>query len=143
MKTTGGKGLHVVAPVTRRHTWAEVHDFSRAFVDSIVALEPGLFTASMSKAARGGKIFIDYVRNARGATAVAAYSTRARPGVPVSAPLSWDELGSAAEMPVFSARTMPARLAELGQDPWADLAGTRQSITVAMRRRLGLQSPKQ
>jgi bifunctional non-homologous end joining protein LigD len=93
----------------------------------------------MSKAQRDGKIFIDYVRNTRGSTAVASYSTRARPGAPVATPLSWSELeGGSSELPVITVRTMAERLAALPGDPWADLPAARQSITKRARRRLGL-----
>jgi bifunctional non-homologous end joining protein LigD len=133
LKTTGGKGLHVVVPLTRRHSWSEVHDFSKAFVESVVALEPRVFAATMSKADRGGRIYLDYVRNNRGATAVAPYSTRARPFVPIE----WEELEAAKEMPAFPAADVMARLAKPGfADPWADMGGARQSITAAMRHRL-------
>lgn len=138
LKTTGGKGLHVVVPVTRRQTWAEAREFSRAFVDHIVAMEPRLFTASMSKSQRGRRIFIDYVRNTRGATSIAPYSTRARAGAPVSVPMFWDELDDAAERPVFGMRDMAAHLAALDGDPWKDMLAARQSLTKAMRASLGM-----
>ncbi|TFG63340.1 MAG: DNA ligase D [Gemmatimonadales bacterium] len=138
LKTTGGKGLHVMVPIVRRPSWTEVRDFSKAFVDHIVSLEPGLFTASMSKSQRGGKIFIDYVRNTRGATAVAVYGARARPGAPVSVPLYWEEAESARERPEFTVRNLSARLDTLGGDPWADLTSKRQSLTKGMRSRLGV-----
>ncbi|HSK46942.1 MAG TPA: DNA ligase D [Coriobacteriia bacterium] len=139
LKTTGGKGLHIVAPVTRRQSWGEVRDFARAFVESIVAIEPRLFTASMSKSQRGGKIFIDYVRNTRGSTAIAAYGSRARPGAPVSVPLYWSELDDMTVQPIFTVRNLNKRLSELSGDPWSELSGERQSITKAMRERLGIQ----
>jgi len=138
VKTTGGKGLHVVSPLTRRQSWGEVHDFAKAFVDSIVAIEPRMFTSSMSKSQRGGKIFIDYVRNTRGSTAIAAYGSRARPGAPVSVPLYWDELEGMSERPELTVRNLSERLTALKGDPWADLLSERQSITKAMRGRLGL-----
>jgi bifunctional non-homologous end joining protein LigD len=139
LKGTGGKGLHVVVPVARRHSWDEVRTFSRAFVDSIVAMAPDMFTANMSKAKRGGRIFIDYLRNARGATAVGAYSTRARPGATVSVPLLWSEIENTEERPEFTVRTLSERIsAPLFRDPWRDLAGSRQSITNAARSRLGI-----
>ncbi|MHB9005001.1 MAG: DNA ligase D, partial [Coriobacteriia bacterium] len=138
LKTTGGKGLHVTVPIVRRQTWSEARDFSKAFVDHVVAIEPRLFTASMRKSDRGGKIFIDYVRNTRGATAVAAYSTRARPGAPVSVPLFWDEAESAEERPEFTIRNLADRLETLRGDPWAELPRVRQSITRSIRSQLGL-----
>ncbi len=138
LKSTGGKGLHVVVPVARSKSWDEVHDFSHVFVDSIVALEPSLFTSNMSKAKRGGRIFIDYLRNARGATSVAAYSTRARPGAPVSVPLDWSELDGIDRAPEYTVRNMGERIGAPGfRDPWADLGSHRQSITKAVLKRLG------
>jgi bifunctional non-homologous end joining protein LigD len=89
---TGGKGVHVIAPLTPKAEWPEVKAFALRFAQALAAHEPQRFTAALSKAKRGGKIFIDYLRNQRGATAVMPYSARARPGAPVAAPLSWDEL---------------------------------------------------
>ena len=92
MKTTGGKGLHVVVP-TGGTPWDETKDFAHAMVLAMAADAPDRYVAKMTKSIRGGKIFIDYLRNGRGATAIVAYSTRARAGAPVSAPVGWDELG--------------------------------------------------
>ena len=92
VKTTGGKGLHVVVPLQRVHTWDEVKTFSKALADHLVRMIPERFIATMSKQKRKGKIYVDYLRNAKGATAIAAYSTRAKPSAPVSVPLAWDEL---------------------------------------------------
>ena len=89
---TGGKGVHVVVPLTPGHSWEEHKDFSRRFAEALTLAEPERFTATMSKAKRKGRIFIDWLRNQRGATAVAPYSARARSGAPVAAPIAWDEL---------------------------------------------------
>jgi len=94
VKTSGGKGLHLVVPLLRRHSWEEVKDFSRAVAQTMVQDDPKSFTATMSKAKRKGKIFIDHFRNGRGATAVAAYSSRAKPEAPASAPVSLEERNS-------------------------------------------------
>src|SRR5206468_9375072 len=92
VQTTGGKGLHLVVPIARQHDWDEVKSFCSAVAEAVVRAAPGQFTDNMSKAARHGKIFIDYLRNGRGATAIVPYSPRARPGAPVSTPLTWEEL---------------------------------------------------
>jgi len=89
---SGGKGVHVVAPLTPGHDWETHKDFSRRFAGALAAAEPDRFTATMSKAKRKGRIFIDWLRNQRGSTAVLPYSARARSGAPVAVPISWDEL---------------------------------------------------
>jgi bifunctional non-homologous end joining protein LigD len=134
LKTTGGKGLHVVFPLQRRHTWDEVKEFAHSIAKFLVKAEPKLFTANMAKKKRGGRIFVDYLRNAETASAVAAYSTRARPGAHVSTPLAWDELDNTDIRGAFTVKNIPERLGKT--DPWADYARTRQSITAAMRRAL-------
>lgn len=131
VKSTGGKGLHLVVPIVRRHDWPEVRDFCKRVADAIVAGDPKHFTANLSKAARPGKIFIDYLRNVRGASAVAAYSTRARLGAPVSAPLSWDELDAHLRSDHFTVRNLGKRLATLKADPWEGIAKVRQSLAGA------------
>jgi bifunctional non-homologous end joining protein LigD len=136
LKTTGGKGLHVVVPVQPRTEWEEAKAFCRAVADLMVRAEPERYIATMSKAARKGKIFIDYLRNGRGATAVAPYSTRAKPGATVSTPIAWEELSESLGSDHFTIENVPARLGKLKKDPWADLAKTRQSITAAMVKRL-------
>src|SRR5439155_6987718 len=92
LKTTGGKGLHVVLPITPKLGWPEVKDFSRHIAEFLVRAEPKLFTAKVAKVRREGKVFVDYLRNSETASAVAAFSARARPGAGVSTPLAWDEL---------------------------------------------------
>jgi bifunctional non-homologous end joining protein LigD len=136
VKTTGGKGLHVVVPLARRHGWAEMKAFARAVSGDLARRLPDAFTVNPAKAARRGKIYLDYLRNGRGATAVAAYSARARPGAPVSVPLSWRELD--VRPGDLTVRTVPERLRILHQDPWHALATVQQSITTAMRRSLRL-----
>lgn len=130
-KGSGGKGLHVVAPITRRSDWDEAKAFTHAVARRMVADDPDSFTANMSKSKRGGRIFVDYLRNARNATAIAEYSPRARPGAPVAVPLSWDEVNPRARKPpLFTIRDVPARVADIG-DPWTGFDDARQSITKA------------
>jgi bifunctional non-homologous end joining protein LigD len=118
VKTTGGKGLHVVSPVRPKAEWPEVKAFTKAIADAMTADSPEKYVATIAKAKRTGKILVDYLRNQRGMTAVAAYSTRARPGAPVSMPLAWDELGPAIGPAYFNVINTPARLASLSRDPW-------------------------
>ena len=137
LKTTGGKGLHVVAPIEPKLEWDRVKEFTRLVAEFLVKAEPRLFTATISKDKRTGKIFVDYLRNAETASAVSAYSARARKDAGVSAPLEWDELGRADLRERFTVLTVPKRLAKLTLDPWAEYASTRQSITDAMWKALG------
>lgn len=134
VKTTGGKGLHVCVPIARRHEWSEVKAFCKQVAEAITRADPDHYTSNMSKAARSKKIFVDYLRNGRGATAVAAYSTRARPGAPVSMPLSWNELKPEVNSDQFTIRNAIARLASLKQDPWKEMSTLRQSLTTPMKR---------
>jgi bifunctional non-homologous end joining protein LigD len=129
VKTTGGKGLHVVVPINpRRERWDKVKAFSRCIADSLVAKNPSLYVAHMSKAARKGKIFIDFLRNDRGSTSVAPYSTRAQPGAPISVPLAWDELTPQLRSDHFHVSNIAERLESLRHDPWHKIAQVKQSI---------------
>jgi bifunctional non-homologous end joining protein LigD len=139
VKTTGGKGLHVVAPLARRQNWEEVKRFSKAVAELLTSVAPDRFVANMSKQARRGKIFVDYLRNDHGATAVVAYSTRAHHDAPVSMPVAWDELRSLSGPREFTVENVPQRLARQRRDPWRDLSRVRQSITAASKRKLGLR----
>jgi bifunctional non-homologous end joining protein LigD len=132
LKTTGGKGLHVVAPLEPKLEWDKVKEFTRLVALFLVEAEPDLFIANMSKAKREGKVFVDYLRNSETASAVSAYSARARAEAGVSTPLEWDELGRADIRGRFTVLTVPKRLAKLALDPWTEYASTRQSITDAM-----------
>ncbi|MDY6813549.1 MAG: non-homologous end-joining DNA ligase, partial [Pseudomonadota bacterium] len=138
VKTTGGKGLHVVVPLTRRASWDEVKTFARALAGRLNAAAPARYTDSIRKAQRQGRIFIDYLRNGRGATAVAAYTTRARTGAPVATPLRWDELGRLRSGAQYDVGNLRRRLAALREDPWEGFFRQRQSITQAARRAVGL-----
>ena len=131
VKTTGGKGLHVVVPIVPKHDWDLAKEFTKAVAQSIVRENPARFTAAMSKAKRKQKIFIDYLRNAKTATAVCAYSTRARAGAPVSMPLRWQELRDDMRTD-FTIRSAPKRLSRLKKDPWEDFESARAAITTKM-----------
>jgi bifunctional non-homologous end joining protein LigD len=136
LKTTGGKGLHVVAPIEPKLEWDKVKEFTRLAAEFLVKAEPKLFTSNISKSKRTGKVFVDYLRNSETASAVSAYSARAREDAGVSTPLEWDELGKTDIRDKFTVLTVPKRLAKLTLDPWAEYASTRQSITGAMWRAL-------
>jgi bifunctional non-homologous end joining protein LigD len=135
VKTTGGKGLHVVTPIARGPEWLEVRDVAKAIADRVAAADPARYTTNMRKAERAGRIFVDYVRNTRGATAVAAFSTRARPQAPVSVPIRWDELSAGVRSDGYDVRSVPHRLAALGSDPWAGYTGAAADL-VSVRRAL-------
>jgi bifunctional non-homologous end joining protein LigD len=139
VKTTGGKGLHVVVPIARRHGWPEVRRFCEAFARQQAQQAPKRFTANMAKRERRGRIFLDYLRNARSATAVAAYSLRARPGVPASTPLAWSELDLIDNPRALDYATVPERLSEDFDDPWADIDRAARALTKEMERKLAIR----
>ena len=128
VKTSGGKGLHVVSPLKADAGWPAVKEFTRSLARSMASDDPGKYVATITKSKRRGKILIDYLRNQRGMTAVAAYSTRARPGAAVSMPLAWDELSPAIGPDYFTVSNAPARLLSLGSDPWEDFRSAAASI---------------
>ena len=128
LKTTGGKGLHVVVPFRAEHEWPVIKNFTHAVVQRIAASNPGLYITTMSKAARKDKIYLDYLRNDRGATAVAPYSSRARAGVPVAVPLNWRELDDA-KQPEFYVANFQDWKKRLRRDPWTALLDVRQRLT--------------
>jgi bifunctional non-homologous end joining protein LigD len=138
VKTSGGKGLHVVVPLAPRHGWDEVKGFSRALAESLSAEDPERFTARLAKRERGGRIFIDYLRNSPGATTVAAYSVRARAGAPVSTPLHWDEVGGRMKPASFHVGNVVRRLQGVRSDPWRTFRRSPQTLTAAMKRELGI-----
>jgi bifunctional non-homologous end joining protein LigD len=142
VKTTGGKGLHVVAPIRRGIAWDDLKSFTRAVVEAMQRNEPAAYTTNMAKAARKDKIFLDYLRNGRGATFVAPYSPRARPGAPVATPIRWDELAHGIDPMAFTIQSVPRRLAVLRDDPWAGIEKLAQSITAASRRAIAAGSAK-
>jgi bifunctional non-homologous end joining protein LigD len=136
VKTTGGKGLHVVVPLVPKIDWDAAKEFSKQVAQHMARRAPDRYTATMSKAQRRGKIYIDYLRNARTATAVAAYSTRARAGAPVSVPLRWDELDGDIRGDHFNLRSTPERLSQIGKDPWHEYETARRAITAALIKKL-------
>jgi bifunctional non-homologous end joining protein LigD len=131
VKSTGGKGLHVVVPMVAEYDWVVIKQFAREFVLKMEKEEPALYLTKMSKAARKGRIFLDYLRNERGATAVAAFSPRARPGAPVSLPLSWSDL-KLPERPLVHVAGFEDWKDRLSRDPWKQFVKTRQRITPKM-----------
>jgi bifunctional non-homologous end joining protein LigD len=126
-KLTGGKGIHVMLPIDGAD-WDTAKDFSQSLVMGMVADAPQRYLGKMTKSLRKGKIFIDYFRNSREATSVAAYSTRARPGAAVSAPLSWDELARTKSADAFTVLNLTK---QFKNDPWAGIAKVRQKLTSA------------
>ena len=138
LKTTGGKGLHVVVPIVPEMEWPTAREFAYAFVRSMERGNPRLYLTKMTKAARVGKIYLDYLRNERGATAVAPYSPRARAGMGVSMPLAWSEL-KLPERPVFRVAELGTWRTRLKKDPWAGMDAVRQSVTADVRVALGMK----
>jgi len=128
VRTSGGKGVHIVVPLRPAVAWQAAKDFAHALAASIATARPREFVASAAKERRHGKIFIDYLRNTRGATSVASYSLRAKPGAPVATPLRWNELRKLDDPAAFNLRSVPARLRRLRSDPWAEFATLRQAI---------------
>jgi len=134
LKTTGGKGLHVVLPI-RPTPWEEAKNFCRRIAEQMSADTPTRFTATVKKSARRNRIFIDYLRNSREATAVAAYSTRARPGAPVSVPIAWEELKTLKSASQYTVLNLPQRLSRLRADPWKGIGKLKQVLPDAQRKR--------
>jgi bifunctional non-homologous end joining protein LigD len=128
VKTAGGKGLHVCLPIAPELTWREAKDFTQRIAEEFVRRSPDKFVATVSKSKRRGKIFIDYLRNGRGATFVAPYSTRARKNAPIATPLEWDELGPKLKPDGFTLRNIAQRLAKQRHDPFERMARTTQSL---------------
>jgi bifunctional non-homologous end joining protein LigD len=137
VRTTGGKGLHVVVPLNPGAPWKEVKAFARGFAEALAALHPLEFVATSTKRFRQGKIYVDYLRNGRGATAVASYSLRSRPGAPVAMPLRWEELGKVRSGAAFDLRSTPKRLARLKKDPWDGIDTVKQSLDSVTRKLAG------
>jgi bifunctional non-homologous end joining protein LigD len=138
LKTTGGKGLHVVTPIEPEMEWDALKEFTRQIAAAVARDNPGRYTLSISKEKRKGRILIDYLRNGRGATAIEAWSTRARTGGTVAVPIRWEELADDVRSDQFTIRNIPGRLEAMGSDPWKDFARARTAVTAAARRSLGL-----
>jgi bifunctional non-homologous end joining protein LigD len=134
VRTTGGKGLHLVVPLRPEADWHAVKEFARRVAEQHARDEPQLLTTHMAMAKRHGRIFLDYLRNARGSTAIACYSTRARPGAPVAVPLRWDELGPAVRSDYYTVETVQRRLRALKTDPWEGFFEAAVPLSEAVRR---------
>ena len=132
LKTSGGKGLHVLVPLAPRFDYDNVNGFSRAVVQHLAATIPSRFVAKSGAANRVGKIFVDYLRNGHGATTASAYSARARPGLGVSMPVAWEQLSSLKSGAHWTIATAREHLSFQKVDPWADYASARQTLTDAM-----------
>ncbi|CAL8473895.1 DNA ligase D [Caballeronia sp. S22] len=141
-KTSGGKGFHVVVPLAKQAGWDDMKDFSQAVAQHMASALPKLFSAKMGMQNRKGKIFIDYLRNNRGSSTVAAFSLRARPGLGASMPLSWDELDSVTSGDQWNIGNVRERLDALKGDPWAGYDKARQRLTAEMKKRLGMNGSR-
>jgi bifunctional non-homologous end joining protein LigD len=138
LKTSGGKGLHLVVPLARRHGWDVVAEFSLAVAQHLARTLPSHFSAKMGEKNRVGKIFVDTLRNRRQASTIAPYSARARPGLPVATPIAWEELPRTSSAAMWTISSLPNRLASLKTDPWRDYFKTRQMLTEAMKKKIGM-----
>ncbi|MDR5743025.1 DNA ligase D [Caballeronia sp. LZ029] len=141
-KTSGGKGFHVVVPLAKQAGWDDMKDFSQAVAQHMASALPKLFSAKMGMQNRKGKIFIDYLRNNRGSSTVAAFSLRARPGLGASMPLSWDELDEVKSGDQWNIGNVRERLDALKGDPWAGYDKARQRLTAEMKKRLGMNGSR-
>jgi bifunctional non-homologous end joining protein LigD len=133
VKTTGGKGLHVVAPIDATAEWREVKRFAKGVSAEMAADSPERYLTKISKAEREGRIFIDYLRNDPTSTAVAPYSTRSRAGAPVAMPIRWDEVKAGLDPCDYTLATVPGLLAKQTADPWAEMFAVRQTLPDAPR----------
>lgn len=128
VKTTGGKGLHIVVPIQPKKMWDDVKEFSHSFVDSLVEMYPNDYVGVMTKAKRTGKIYIDFLRNQRGATAVAPYSTRAKENAAVSMPIEWEKLSTKIKPDYFTVTNAINHLKKIKKDPWEEFLHIKQII---------------
>jgi bifunctional non-homologous end joining protein LigD len=139
VRTTGGKGLHVVIPLKPAADWARVKKFAQGFAVALAGAHPLEFVATSTKSVRNKKIYVDYLRNGRGATAVASYSLRGRPGAPVAVPIRWEELGKIKSGAQFDIKTTPARLKRLRKDPWEGIDEVEQDLEAVMELLVGVE----
>jgi bifunctional non-homologous end joining protein LigD len=138
LKTTGGKGLHVVVPIAPTRDWVQAKAFCKAVADLLVRTFPDRFTSNLKKSTRTGRIFVDYLRNAENATAIAPYSLRAKAHAPVAMPIGWDQLKEDLRFAHFNVNNVPALVRKRRRDPWAALPGVKQELTDAMLRQMGV-----
>lgn len=139
LRVTGGKGLHLVVPLVPKLKWDEAKAFCRALAQRAASDDKKRLTANMSKSKRHGRTFIDYLRNGRGATAIASYSTRARPGAPVAVPVSWDELNETLTPNRYTLENLHRRLRALPDDPWKEFDKARRPLTAKMLAAIGVK----
>jgi len=132
LKTSGGKGLHIVLPLKPDLGWDETKEFSADVVRHMAQVLPQLFVAKSGPSNRVGRVFADFLRNGRGATTVAAWSARARPGMGISVPLRWDELAGLRERPAWNVKHQGDRL-DIGNAPWKGYERSRQSLGAAIK----------
>ncbi|MCL1550155.1 DNA ligase D [Xanthomonas nasturtii] len=128
LRVSGGKGLHVVVPLNPGCDWEVTKRFAKSFADALAQAEPDRFVATATKRLRNKRIFVDYLRNGRGATAVASYSLRGRPGAPVALPLPWSDLSKLQRADAFTLRDVPEKLRRRRKDPWADMDRIQQNL---------------
>jgi bifunctional non-homologous end joining protein LigD len=140
LRTTGGKGLHLVMALQGGHDWPLVKGFAEATARAMAADHPSLFTAIATKERRKGRIYLDYLRNARGASAVASYSLRARPSFPAATPIAWEEVRRLSGGNAFDRLSVVKRLESLAADPWDELISSSVKITPKMRRDVGMKT---
>jgi len=139
LRTTGGKGLHLVVPLKPRADWDTAKAFAEAVCERCAEKNPQGLTLNMSKQARRGKVFLDYLRNGRGATAVASYTVRAKPGATVATPVRWEDLGASLTADRYTLDNLPRRLASLRRDPWEGFDQARQALTKKRCRDAGME----
>jgi bifunctional non-homologous end joining protein LigD len=127
-RTTGGKGLHVVVPILPEVGWDEVRDFCKSFAETLSKEQPERFLSTVRKADRKGRILLDWLRNGAGATAIASYCPRARPGATVATPVTWREVNARLNPRAFTLQSVPQRLKRLRKDPWEGFSASRQHL---------------